>query len=327
MSPIRETQFVRPGPRAPAPRTHASVLPKLAHVVTQQSLFATRPSLAGLAHVEARAPAPRAVFVGVGLASNDELSRALPVDALGMLLAAERARRAVHAEGIALLIADAHALCNGIAADLVADRARGYEHVLRGMIARLGWKDVRLLRAAELHAREDYVQLHEHIRRRAPAGAHPYVTREIADIEYFARACDGILKVGWALTARGGCAERDERVFDERFRRWVGPHVGFVYCKAGRALDDRRRKAVPYIERDPSRRICLTREERVGEKLARASSELSLSTVRGVRKHLKAIARSYRELVRPLSGTLEEQVQAMLDDVLARPVHSSTEDT
>jgi hypothetical protein len=71
----------------------------------------------------------------------------------------------------------------------------------------------------------------------------------------------------------------------------------------------------------------------VAAKLSAARLRVSHSTWRGVRRHLGAIARSYGKLVRPLDGSLERRVQAVIDDVFAdtrpgaqaatRPIHSA----
>lgn len=304
-----EYSLMHGGRRQPAEIT------RLERVVTQQALFDSQASLAALAHAGAWRRPPKSVFVGIGLSAPRELSRALPFDALGMLLAAEQARRAVGAETMTVLIADAHALTNGHSPDVVAQCASAHQRILGRVIERLAWSHVQLVRARELHALELHARVHAEIRRAAPSDEHPYVTRELADIEYFARTGGGILKVGWALSARS-LSVRDERAFDERFRRCVGAHVPFVYCKAGRTLDDRRRKAPPYLLRDPSRRVCLASGERVHDKLARASAHVSSSTLRGVRRHLKAITRCYKQLVRPLEGEVEDQVQMLLEQVL-----------
>ena len=187
-------------------------------------------------------------------------------------------------------------------------------------LARLGdsvLPRLRVLRASQLHATPRYRDVLEEVRRRAPGGAHPYVLREVADIEHLRRELGGVLKVGWAICS---CGDRghDERFFDARHRAWVGSAVGFVYCKAGRALDDRRPRAAPYITTDPERRICLSPGEDVEAKLARASAlgHASASTVRGVRKQLKMIARAYRELGHPLRGPVEQRTQTIIDEML-----------
>lgn len=302
-----------------AEANHAAILPELRRTITQDPLIETHASLLGLAHLRPSAPAPSGVFMGIGITSGSELSHALPLDVLGMLFAAEQVRQATRARELTLLLADAHALDNGHDSALVHQRALAYQGVLQRVLVRLGWSHVHMLRASELHARELHVRVHAMVRRAAPREEHPYVTREVADIEYFARARGPILKVGWALASRG-IGLRDERAFDERFKRWVGPHVGFVYCKAGRALDDRCNKAAPYLVRDPARRVCLVRDECVHSKLQRAAAEVSTSTLRGVRRHLKAIARSYKQLVRPVRGTVEDQIQCVIGDLLGSEV-------
>lgn len=299
--------------------SNAVILPPLRRLVTQQSLMNTRASLAGLSHLRACDPAPRCVFVGVGMSSARELSHALPLDVLSMLFASEQVRAAISAREIKLLLADAHALENGHPAALVSQRCATYESTLRRVLARLGWSHVEVLRASDLHAQDAHARLHAAIRRVAPSQEHSYVTRELADIEYFSRHYGGILKVGWALTSRGP-GLRDEPLFDDRFRRWVGTHVGFVYCKAGRALDDRRMKSAPYVVSDISRRVCLSRSELVGEKLQRSAALISSSTLRAVRSHLKAITRSYKQLVGPMRGSVEEQTQRLIWELLGPEV-------
>jgi hypothetical protein len=297
----------------------AAVMPELRRVVTQESLLNTRASLAGLSHMRGSDPAPRCVFVGVGMSSASELSRALPLDVLSMLFASERVRVAIEAREIKLLLADAHALENGHHAALVSQCCASYEGTLRHVLARLGWSHVQLLRASDVHAQDTYARLHEKIRRIAPSREHSYVTRELADIEYFYRECGGIVKVGWALTNRAP-GLRDEPLFDDRFRRWVGSRVGFVYCKADRTLDDRRMKTAPYVVSDTSRRVCLSRGELVQDKLQRCAASISRSTLRAVRSHLRAITRSYKQLVGPISGPVEEQAQRLIWELLGSEV-------
>jgi hypothetical protein len=303
-----------------AARKQRAMLPRLEHIVTQQALFDSRSSLAALTNVVAGTRAPESVFVGIGLSAPCELSKGLPLDTLGLLFAAEYARRAVEARTMTVLIADAHALANGHSIEAIAECARAHERTLGQVIDRLGWSHVRLVSARSLHALDSHARLHAEIRRAAPHDEHPYVTSQLADIEHFARTSGGILKVGWALSA-GTSSVRDERAFDAQFRRWVGTHVPFVYSKAGRTLDDHRRKAAPYLLRDPSRRVCLSRGERVREKLERASAHVSSSTLRGVRRHLRAITRGYKQLERPLFGNVEEQVQTLLERLLGPEVH------
>ena len=293
------------------------IWPELRRVVTQQALIDTRSSLAGLSHLHRHTRAPNAVFMGIGVTSGTTLSRALPIDTLGMLLSAEQVRVAVQASEITLLLADAHALENGHDPVAVASRSAAYERTLRRVLSRLRWSHVHIVRARALHALDAHARIHAQVKRLAPRDEHPYVTQEIADIEYFARSRGGIVKVGWALEGRDSHGARDERCFDERFKRWIGSHVGFVYCKAGRRLDDRRKKAAPYVATEPERRVCLSRDELVSEKLQRAAAHVSVSTRRCVVRQLRDIARAYKRAVRrPMRGSVEDQVQQLLCELL-----------
>ncbi|MGD8863000.1 MAG: hypothetical protein PVI30_23505 [Myxococcales bacterium] len=288
---------------------------QLAHVALQHPLIETAPSLQAVE--TGRAAPPGAIFAGIGLVAEGGLSRTLPVDVLGLLLSAEEVRRATGASELLVLLADAHAMCRGTPDRVVQQRADAYEDTLRRIALRCGLRRMRLMRATEVHRDPAYLSTLRGIERRAPSRIDPYITREVADITHFVRQHGGLVKVGWALQPSRRGADRDERIFDECFQRWVGDDAWFMYAKAGRAFDDRRRKAPPYAERDADRRICLRPGEDVAAKLSAARLRVSHSTWRGVRRHLGAIARAYGKLVRPLDGPLERRVQAVIDDVFA----------
>jgi hypothetical protein len=284
-------------------------------VARQHPLLETRPSIEAMR--QSASTAPQAVFMGVGLVAEGGVSEALPVDALGLVLGAEEVRRAIDAETLVVLVADTHALLQGAARDAVDASAELYERTLRRVADRCGLTNMHLVRASRLHTQSDYRGVLRSVQCAASAAGDPYLVHEVADIAHFVNEHGALVKVGWALKAARNGAKRDERVFDESFRRWVGEGACFVYTKAGRALDDDRHKAPPYIETDASRRICLQPGEDVAAKLERGQSRISYSTWRGVRKHLNAISRTYSKLVRPLDGPLEERVQAMVDDVVS----------
>jgi hypothetical protein len=288
---------------------------RLSHIARQHPLLETNPSLRAIERC-ADFPRPGAVFTGVGLASGQEVSRALPMDVLGLLLSAEQVRRAVDAEHLIVLVADSHALAEGAPSALVRARCRAYESSLRRIATRCGLSAMRVRRASELHADRRYQEMLRQVRGRARGEANEYVKREVADMAHLDRVHGGIVKVGWALQSSPRGAERDERFFDGCFRRWMAREVGLVYAKAGRAFDDAHQKMPPYIETQRQRRICLEPTEQVATKLSGARANVSHSTWRGVRKHLTALCRTYGKVVRPLSGALEERLQAIIDDVL-----------
>jgi hypothetical protein len=241
---------------------------------------------------------------------------------LGLVLGAEDVRRETDATELVVLVADAHALEQGAPPSEVEARAVQYERVLRRIGERCGFDEMRVVRASRLAREPAYARTLARVRESTPDDADPYVERELADIAHFVKMHGSLVKVGWALEPARKGAHRDERAFDECYRRWVGCGAWFMYTKAGRVLDDERKKAPPYVETEPSRRICLSQDEDVAAKLEHGRRRASYSTWRGVRNHLNAITRTYGRLVRPLEGPLEVRVQAMIDDVWSEPQES-----
>lgn len=290
--------------------------------ILQEPLIETRPSLQAL-HRIARRPPPRAVLMGIGLCTRTQLGRGLPIDVLGMLLPAEHVRRTVGARSLVVLIADEHALSNHFDPDLVRRRASELAETFARMKQALRLHTLTVIRASSFHHTQRYRAVLQEIERRSPALGHPYIEKQVADTEYLDRTYQGILKVGWTIGS-GRSPERagarcDETVFDARVRACFGNHIGFVYCKAGRSLDDRRQKAVPYVALEPTARICLRPDENVVRKLRRAQGHATPDTIHGYRNHLRAVAYSYARHVAPLSGSLEHRVQTIISRIAAAP--------
>ncbi len=286
----------------------------LNEVALQEPLIRTRLSLAALEQACACTATPGAVFIGLGLCSPDQLSQGLPLDIIGLLLPAERIRRAVGASALVVLVADSHALLNRFDRREVARSTEEVCAALDRARWALGLDALRVTRATSLHAAPAYREALKRVERVAPDGAGAYFTREAADIAHLQRELGGIVKVGWSISGAPGPSHViDELAFDRSFCTWTGEPLCAVYCKAGRALDDQRPKASPYITLRPERRICLRVGEDVAGKLALGAQVASGETVRGVRNHLKAMTRSYAQLVEPLEGPLERRAQHMLD--------------
>lgn len=289
---------------------------RLRRLVEQHPLFETSPSQRAVDRAPSALQA-KTVFAGIGLVSGPTITRALPLDVMGLILSAEQTRRTLSAERLLVLVADAHARCNGAPQALLEQRTAQYVALLRGIADRCGFSRMHVVRASEWEREPAYRRTLDAARRSMPSDIDPYVLREVADIAHVERVYGGVVKVGWALQRSRDGVQRDERSFDEAFKRWIGGDACFVYSKAGRAFDDRRHKVSPYVVADASRRICIDPGEDVAAKLARAQRDVSHSTFRGVCNHLRAVTRSYAKLVRPLDGGLPERAQAMIDDALA----------
>lgn len=292
---------------------------RLSQLVRQSPLIETRLSKRGLSAGFPDNPLdspPEAVFMGLGLCTPAKLSHGLPMDTLGMLLPAEQIRRAVGATRLILLVADEHAHYNGFSATAIEERSHEILRLLARVKERLGLQALSATRASQLRRRASFREIQAEIDRHTPADVHPYFKAELADVTWMARRWPRLIKVGWTINASARAPHRrDEVAFDNRYRRWCQPAVSFVYCKAGRKLDDRAPKGSPYVATDLARRICLRPGEDVTTKLARARNRVSLDTWRGARKHLKAIARAYADCVRPLKGTVEMRLQTIIDDL------------
>jgi len=235
-------------------------LARVREAVLQEPLIETRPTLAALEGLR-WSRAPRAVVVGLGICTTRQTSAALPVDVLGVLLPAERIRRAAGAGALVVVVADEHAASNGLDGYQIKSRTRQTVRTLE-RIRRAGLTQMRIARASSFHFSPDFQEVLAEVRRRAPRDEHPYFLQEVADIEYLHRRWGGVLKVGWTISASGAVERRqDELAFDRRFRSWIGRHVGFAYCRAGRTLDPQQPKACPYITVEPRHRICLEPDE------------------------------------------------------------------
>lgn len=282
----------------------------------QEGLVEFKLSVAGVLE-SSREERPGAVFLGMGLCTNKQVSVALPIEALGMLLIAERTRGVIGARSTVLLIADEHARSNsGLSSDEI-DRIAGVnEDALRRAAAAFGLSCVKIVRASDFHARPEYLAVLAEVDSRAPDFEHAYFHKEVADIEFLDRICGGVLKVGWTISSSVSMARRhDEVAFDQRFRSWMGNHVPFIYCKAGRVLDERRPKASPYVTTEESKRLCLRREEEVHAKLTAAEGVVPPPILKGVRKHLSALTRTFGTVIEPLSGRVEDRAQQIIGRV------------
>lgn len=288
------------------------LLEELGKLALQHPLLETKPSLEALAAARPASPR-RAVFVGVGMCSRRGLSVSLPVDVLGLLAPAEEVRRALSAERLVVLVADAHAVTAGFPARRVSRRAQEVVATLRRAGAALRLEHLEIWRASTLHAQASWRTALSFVRRRAPVSASPYFLQQSADVESMHRRFGGVVKVGWTLGGRRGEPQaRDEEAFDRFYRAHVGDHVGFLYAKAGRVLDDHRRKAPPYVATDEQRRVCLAPDEDVAAKLARARASQTTATVEGARRYYRALCASFSRLTEPLAGPVEHRLQTLI---------------
>ena len=279
-------------------------------VVQQESLILTAPSLPAVREL---VEPPQLVYLGVGLCTRHHLSEGLPVDVLGLILPAEAIRRALGAAQLLVLVADAHASTNHLPPDQIERRARRTVQALARVARRFALSRMVVVRASTFDSLDEFSGLLRAIETASDGRHHSYVLRQVADVAYLSRRCGPLVKVGWmlgrALMRRGAT---DELMFDRLVAPLSDASAAYVYCRPGRALDDERGRAPPYIVRDVTRRVLLDHREDVARKLeAAAASPLA---VRAVKNHLRRITATYARTVAPLSApTVEARTQNMLD--------------
>lgn len=283
-----------------------------ARLVLHEPLFDTHTSLAALRR-SLPDRRPRSVFVGFGLCSRGELSQAVPLDVMGMLLPAELLRRRLGARELLVLIADTHALENGFPEAQVTERADALEQVLRRIRGACRLWNLRIIRASSLHVAGGYRHTLDRVRRRTAVDCHEYVRRQFADVLYLDETYGPLLKVGWALSSADPKRQRDERVLDQALTEATGAPLSFVYCKPARTLSEASPRMPPYVVKRPDARLCLDRPEDASAKLRRARHTASPETVAAFRSHLRSMLYTYCRVIEPLPrGTIEERLEALM---------------
>jgi len=265
-----------------------------------------------------------AVQLGVGVRDRRGLSRALPFDEVGMLLAAEWMRRQVAPGGIlAILVADEHAKEMGEPADEVAGQAAAVRRTLHVACEALDIP-ARVVLASELATSGRYKQHYSRVCDGLGAVRNElsaYTVRELADIAYLADVAGAKVKVGWAATDnsnRARAGQFDEPYYDALFEQHVDGSLAFFYTQPGIRLDRKALRAAPYLEREPQARVILKPGEDVARKFALAEEHGEQEAARTYRKLLNAIARMVRSITGiEMTGTVEERTQRILDLVVA----------
>lgn len=200
-----------------------------------------------------------AAWFGVGVTTRGGLSRALPLDVLGLVQAQELVRRTLGWERSLVVVADSNAQAAGADALAVRRLAVQVERRLRELAAVLDVPlDVRLTSTlGKAHALPGLAA--------SEPVLPPYVAHQVAQTELLRRRGVG-LKLGWAW--RG--AWQDERYFDDLHAREHGTRIASVYMGGGTTLDPRRPRACPYVCSDPAARLLLHPGEDLERKLAHA---------------------------------------------------------
>lgn len=278
----------------------------LAKFVVQEPLVETQASIDGLAGRSVS----DGLFFGVGLSNGaGTLSERLPFDVLSMLLVSERI-----APKKSLLIADTHALTNGLD-NSVVDRVAGqHKETLQRIIGNLGLRGWDVFRSSERDSSDGYLMTLHQVQGIIP-DHHAYIQRQLTDMAWLSECTGADLKLGWVTN---GDRNKDERFFDGLFREKIGKDLSFVYVSAGRTFDPKRIRAPPYHCSDPKDRIILDRDENVSAKIAAVTDRFGHGCVKPYFNLLSQIVRSYEKNVERIGdGAVPDRVQHIIGRCLA----------
>jgi len=254
------------------------------------------------------------LYYGTGLTTPREISVGLPFDVLGMMLTAEKLRRAGGFDNIYHHIADTHAKTNDwIRPEEVDERAQQVITTLNVVKANLGLDNFFPVLSSSFDTQSEYLDMVESF---SDSEEHEYVRREMADMEWYRTQLGVKLKLGWIIQAAETDMGFDERRFDREYLRFKGPALSFIYTKPGRTFDPSRPKASPYIKVADEGRLLLDPSEDVASKI-----EMAIEVAKGdkhlggARKHLESIVRLYESLYGTFGKIpLEEKIQRIIDN-------------
>ena len=294
---------------APIPIIRSDWRSRVARLAERAPLIETHPSTRGL---RTAVTEPRTIFLGIGLCSPDALSRAVPIDVLGVLLPAELVRRASGAEELLVVVADQHAVESGHDESRVHLQARTVQETIERVRDVCRLSALRIVRSSSYSGSVEYQSILDHVRQ-VSSSRVDYVHRQLADVLYFQGHRSSLLKVGWVLRQPALGRRCDEVAFDQALLAAGGRDIGFVYCRPGRALSDRTPRVAPYLVRRPEERLLLCRREDPHDKLTRAAEDMRPGNLEAYRRHLRMILYTYGRLVEHVRGpTLAHRADSLL---------------
>lgn len=245
------------------------------------------------------------LYYGTGLCNSHCLSIGVPFDVLSMVLVAEKFRQTFELSGVIHHIADTHAICNlPEKKKEVFAKAAEFEVVMEKVIAKLGLHHFTIVRASSF---DDSPEYNIFMCQVGNSGNGEYAQRELADMLWYQKNHNVVLKLGWADKS----FERDERSYDDVFVRCFGKTLSFAYTKPGHTFT---RKVVPYIATTEEDRIFLRAGEQVQLKFDRLVSKARKDTVQGAVNYFAAICRLYENLIHRLDkGALPQKIQQIIN--------------
>lgn len=281
-------------------------------LVQNEALLEAEPSLQFLVEKNLAKKTGGSLYYGTGLTTPKAISVGVPFDMLGMMLTAEKVRRAGSFDKVYHHIADTHAKTNKwideAAVDAVAARTVS---TLEAIKVNLKLDNFEFMLASAFDHTPEYDAL---VGSFDSSDEHEYVRREMADMEWYRTNADVRLKLGWIIQAKETGMGFDERRFDREYLKFHPDEMSFIYAKPGRTFDTSRPKASPYISVEGESRLLLA----PGVNVKETFDTLNDPNLGGAKKHIESIVRSYEDLYGSLGKigtdiTLADKVQIIID--------------
>ena len=232
------------------------------------------------------------IFFGVGVMTESQISQSVPFDILAMFFISELLRQKLDFKKVIVLIADSHAMSNKRFSDAKINKiAARTKNVLQKIIRNFNLNCFQLVCGSEIHAKPELKNIMQNL----PDFPNAYLKHEIADLIWFHKTENVLIKLGWALTAHECATGHDERFFDRKIARSL-PDLSLIHLEAGRTFNRERLRVSPYLSLAGEKRILLLKHENVCLKLETAKTELPRDVFRGTTNHLLQIIRLFEKL-------------------------------
>jgi hypothetical protein len=239
------------------------------------------------------------IFIGVGIATPTELSQGIPFDTLGFLLSAEFIKREIPDSKVFLLIADQHAwVANRFSKDNSNKIANLQGEVFQKIISNLKLSNWHIFKASKLFPQ---------------ALSDTYENLETRDVSHFFNNHGAGIKMGWKFSTKENTHKTDEAHFDQN----LDLGIRSIFTKPGVTLDAAKPFESPYICTDPSKRILLSKNENVLQKL---DLESALDNQRqAVQNQLKRITILFEQMIEilPAKTPVAKKVQLIIEKIFS----------
>jgi len=247
------------------------------------------------------------LLLGMG-GGNHEMSKALPFDALGLILTTEKIKKELNLGPCNILLADqTTSLINGFSEKKVNNLMTGMKGLLEISLTSFSFeKDWNIFLESELKKDKslDFQDKYEEIAKDAfSMGFDGYSAREAAaTIMFLQPPAGGGIKIGWSAPN----TDLDETFFDNQTKEYlknkgIPNKITFIYTPAGVRLlpgkTGQLERVAPYICTQPENRILLSPLEEPVRKIKEATQKGGGLNWRWSQKLFSGIVQLFEELV------------------------------